>query len=261
MGERFERGKFEKLAGPFSEWPALLCPLCSQITLEPEINEFESATSAAARNTDDWDPTDASGFFYGELKCPRTPCGNRYVVAGSWTYDWGPANVSGSEEDPYLVAYKVKHILPELPLIELPDGAPAGLQPMISAASASLLSDPSASANRIRSAIDCILDHKGVRKFPQGNRKKRLTTHARIELFRDKNPSAADQLMAMKWIGNVGSHESEVMPLAWVLDGIEHFAKAVEIVYDTKEKELMRRAAIINKKGGKLRATTSNLVR
>lgn len=62
--------------------------------------------------------------------------------------------------------------------------------------------------------------------------------------------------MAMKWIGNVGSHEGEPLPLKWVLDGLELFARAIELIYDPREAELERLATEINRRGRRLRATT-----
>jgi hypothetical protein len=258
VGISFDRAKFEKLAGPFAEWPRILCPQCGEITLEPRIEKFESFASLELRETaesvdSDVEESDPFGFFYGELRCPRLPCGNRHIVVGEWSLEWGPASVKGSEDDPYLVGYSVRHILPELPLIELPHGTPEDLQDIIASASRVLLSDPNAAANRIRSAIECLLNHKRVKKFGIDRRGKRfrLSTHARIELFNQVNEPAGVQLMAMKWIGNAGSHESEIIPLDHALNGIEHFARALELVYDPRERELQRRAAQIIKTKGK----------
>ncbi|MEV6024334.1 DUF4145 domain-containing protein [Streptomyces sp. NPDC052036] len=258
MGISFDRTKFEKLHGPFNEWPRLLCPQCGEITLEPRIEKFESFASLELRETaasvdPDVEESDPFGFFYGELKCPRLPCGNRHIVVGEWDLDWGPASVKGSEDDPYLVGYSVKHILPELPLIELPEGTPEDLQATIASASRVLLSDSNAAANRIRSAIECLLTHKRVKKFGINKKGKRvrLSAHDRIELFKQVNEPAGVQLMAMKWIGNAGSHESEFIPLDHALNGIEHFARALELVYDPRERELQRRAAQIIKAKGK----------
>lgn len=257
----FDRERFEQLSGPFNEWPNLLCSKCNNITLEQEVTRFESFSSIISRDSTDWTPDLSDGYFYGELVCPRMGCGNRHVVAGVWKMEWGPTGLEGSEDDPYLVGYSVRYMLPGLPLINLPVGVPSNLHNMIDSISAVLLTDYNAAANRIRSSIDCLLDNQRVRKHPTGNRKQKLTTHQRIELFKENNKEAAEQLMAVKWIGNVGSHEIEALPLALVLDGIDHFAHAIEIIYDPRIKELNRRAARINRKGRKLRITDADLIR
>ncbi|NYF42921.1 DUF4145 domain-containing protein [Streptosporangium sandarakinum] len=254
----FNREIFERLAGPFNDWPIVLCPECAAIALEPDIKEFESYASISARGMLDSDLKE--GYFYGELKCPRLSCGNRYVVTGSWSIEWGPASIQGTEDDPYLRGYLVTHILPPLPLMKLPEAVPPQLRAIIESASATLFSDTSATANRIRSAIDCMLTHKKIARFSRNSRRP-LTTHRRIEIFEEKNASAAKQLMAMKWIGNVGSHEVEQLPFSWLLDGIEHFSRAIELIYDPHEKMLAARAEKINKRGRRLRPTEKNLLR
>ncbi|MGI8452201.1 MAG: DUF4145 domain-containing protein [Streptosporangiaceae bacterium] len=208
----------------------------------------------AMQDDPDWDPTYSTGYFHGVLECPRTPCGNNCIVAGSWKADYVDdvdVDPVGQVLDDYL---SVNYVFPALPLMEYPDGVPDRIRDPISAASMVILSDASAAANRIRSAIEALLDCQNVRKLQAGKRTSRLKTHARIELYMAKNPRAAAHLMAMKWIGNVGSHERDPLPLSMVLDGMEHFAKAVELIYDRHEKALERRAVQINQLGHKLRA-------
>lgn len=251
----FDRDQIEGLAGPFNEWPLLLCPVCHRASLEPSVDNFESHKSIASRDDLDWEPLWIWGFFHGVLACPRTPCGNKHTVVGKWTVDYDP----GSDEGGYTEYYSVNYILPALPLMNYPDGVPDRIRDPIAAASLVLLSDASAAANRIRVAIEALLDCQRVRKYPVGSRSTPLTTHARIEKFETKNPDAAAQLMAMKWIGNIGSHEREVLPLSLVLDGIEHFARAIELIYDPREEALRRRAALINQLRGRRLRTKSRV--
>ena len=277
--ERVYRKQFELLAGPFSDWPDLPCLICHLGALEPHIEEFESKESIDNRvGAEIWDRR-KSGFFHGELRCSRTMCGNKYAVAGEWIGESTDAadeksiiiahnqaniridvlhisnNEDLSESDPNLLGFTVRHILPPLPLIALPDKTPSNVRVLIDSASSVLLSDPSAAATRIRIAVEALLDKQGIRKTVQGNRSTRLNTHSRIELFRSVNMVAADQLMAVKWIGNVASHEKTPLPLEFVLDGIELFALAIELIYSREAIELNRRAAQINRRGRNLRAT------
>jgi Domain of unknown function (DUF4145) len=249
MRRYFDRGQAEDLSGPFSEWPLLLCPACRGASLEPSVNTLYDRESTAALEGADWDPLSLGGIFHGDLACPRSPCGNKYVVAGTWGVDYD----GESSEGHYAEFFSVSYILPALPLMEYPDAVPDKIRDPISAASLVLLSDASAAANRIRSAIEALLDCQRVRKHHAGNRSARLTTHARIKEFEARNPDAAAQLMAVKWIGNAGSHEREALPLSLVLDGMEHFARALELIYDPHEEKLRRRAALINQQGRKLR--------
>lgn len=190
------------------------------------------------------------GYFFGKLACPRTPCGNAHVVAGEYSDRAEGATEDGLEEDPYQIGLSVLHVLPALPIMNFPARTPISVQqPVLSAASV-LLSDPNSGANRMRAGVECLLDARNVRRYPGRSRKNRLTTHARIEAFALSNSEVADLLMAMKWIGNVGSHEIAPLPLAVVLDGIELFARAVHLLYDQTDSELQARAARINRGKG-----------
>lgn len=255
MRRYFDRSQLEALAGPFIELPILLCPVCRRASLELKRETFESLDSIASRDEDYEEPP--NGFFHGSLSCPRTPCGNRYAIAGRWRMD--QTDKSDDDDDVvYCESLSVTYILPAFPLMEYPDGVPDEVREAIAGASQVLLSDASAAANRIRSAIEVLLDSQRVHKFVQGSRSKRLTTHQRIEDFKSRRPDVANHLMAMKWIGNLGSHEREILPLPTVLDGMEHFARALELLYDRNERELERRAAFINRQGNRFRPRKIN---
>lgn len=251
MRRYFDRGQVENLYGPFTEWPILICPVCHASSLEPTIDRFESRESLIAKDNEDWEPESTGGYFSGNLACPRSRCGNKYVVAGQWNVDY---EEPVADEEKLVEYYSVTYVLPAIPLMDYPENVPDSVREPILAASLVLLSDPSAAANRIRSSIEALLDCQNVRKFPPGKRTDRLTTHARIQAFQDKKPDVAQHLMAVKWIGNIGSHERDPLPLSLVLDGMEHFARALELLYDPHEKVLERRAAMINIKGRRFRA-------
>lgn len=254
MRAHFDREMFEALSGPFVDWPLIQCPHCRMSSLEPTLEVFEDSASLTERNDPDWDPGRIFGFFYGTYGCSRTQCNKRHAVAGAWRVDWDP-ELSVDEdldEETLTKSYEVKFAIPPLPIAELPEKVPNLVQDLVESASSVILSDPSAAANRIRSAIEATLDDQRVKKL-KPNRRDRLTTHGRILEFQAKNPDAAELLMAMKWIGNLGSHERSPLPLNMVLDGIELFAGALELIYDRRKLELARRAAQINKRGSRLR--------
>lgn len=258
------------MAGPFREWPDLQCLACSRGALEPDISEIESKVSADSRAGAETLEGPARGFFHGVLACSRLPCGNKYVVAGEWTKGSGNPDEDSKdipddeadyigEYDPQLYGFTVRHVLPPLPLITLPEKTPKEVAALVDSASSELLSDPSSAAARIRTAVEALLDKQGVRKLQINSRTKYLSTHARIELFRARNAAAADQLEAVKWIGNAGAHERNPLSMELVLDGIDFFARAVEIIYDPREADLARRAAAVNRNRGRnLRPSSRN---
>lgn len=57
----------------------------------------------------------------------------------------------------------------------------------------------------------------------------------------------AEILLALKWIGNAGSHSQDIQPED-IFDGIELLEKIVEKLYSDNEKELAAKVKEINKK-------------
>lgn len=239
--------------GPFQDWPDLQCLICNRGSLEAtNIFEFESKASADKRVGVEIHEGPASGFFHCELACSRSACGNRYAIAGEWTR--GTSNPDEEIDDldtydPKLSGRTVRYISPPLPLIALPDSTPAAVKALVDSCSSVLLSDPNAASGRLRTAVEALLDGHGIRKTGD-SRSDRLSIHARLNIFgqNKKYSDAAEFLKAVKLLGNEGTHERVPVPLSNVLDGIDFFARAIEMLYDPRDIKLARKAAEINKK-------------
>jgi hypothetical protein len=61
-------------------------------------------------------------------------------------------------------------------------------------------------------------------------------------------------LMAVKFIGNAGSHESS-LTINQVLEGAEMLGLALTLLYDPTQPDLMRRVRAVNRKHGWPRST------
>ncbi|GAA5135477.1 DUF4145 domain-containing protein [Pseudonocardia adelaidensis] len=248
------RAPWEKLYGPFKEWPTLRCTACGLGPLEASIERFESRDSVDARQGDGtWDGWQY-GFFHGILQCSRSPCAKTHAIIGEWSDRDSDIVETASEaiEEFQSAGMSVRHILPPLPLLALPKGAPPDLADSLLLVSGVLLSDTNAAANRMRAVVEQLLDYLKIRKFPPGRRaaRDRLNTHARIVAFQSLNAEAAEYLMAIKWIGNAGSHEGKAVSFATCLDGLEFLDVAIRLIFDQQDAGLKRRAAKVIKKKG-----------
>lgn len=253
-------GDLRRLAGEFDEvegWPDVPCPACVTGTLAPKADDSivveESLLSRKLKDHDDHGPDWISGYFHGALECRLPSCGETVVVAGEYRvvqdggYKFYEGNMWGH-------AYKVKCFVPALSLIREDDHFPQPVMQLVVAASAVLWMDPSSAANRIRAAIEELLNLQGVPRFfiTKKRERRRRTANERIELLKARKPKfaeVADLLMAVKWIGNDGSHGSE-LTVSDVLDGVELLNHALELVYDTSVADLKRKALEINKRKG-----------
>jgi hypothetical protein len=118
--------------------------------------------------------------------------------------------------------------------------------------------DVPSAANRVRGAVETLLTERGIARsvVSSHNKRRRLSLHDRITKFRVKNPVAAETLLAIKWLGNEGSHgSSECLTLEDLLDAYELFEHVIDQVYVKRDRKIIRLASAINRKRGPRRKT------
>jgi len=180
------------------------------------------------------------------LKCSR--CDNTVFVVGKVTH----VEADDEEFGWHLVeALDPKFFQPATPLIAIPSKTPAGVVEEISGASSLFWSSPPSAANRLRVALERLMDDRKIPRKQKSSKKKlvELSLHARIEKYSLKNTEVGAKLLAIKWIGNSGSHIAKLTSTD-VLDGFELLAHALEEIYDSKSTRLKKLADSINKKRG-----------
>jgi hypothetical protein len=181
-----------------------------------------------------WGADGIWGGFHCILRCLRPSCDLVRVMGFMGVWEPGPTPGYQTMLTPTL-------FLPALPLLEDTSLCPRNVLERVNAAANILWLDPSSAANRLRSATEALMDFQRI-AFGK-------TLHARIELFRKTKPAAADLLLAVKWVGNVGSH-GDVLRLDDVLGGVEIFDHTLRLLYDTSSTEIARKAAEINARKG-----------
>ena len=103
------------------------------------------------------------------------------------------------------------------------------------------------------------MDHLKVKKSRKTKKGKleRLSLHARIELFANKNPKknpnknadVGEKLLAIKWLGNTGSH-SDTLKHEDVLDAFELFSHALDEIFEETSVRLKKLSSSINRNKG-----------
>jgi hypothetical protein len=239
--------------------PTILCGVCKDGYLSVEnIDKKEDTDSNSSHEHPDWEPEWITGLISVSLSCSKPTCKAIAVAIGRWRVvfdvviehdDYGnPIQVPTYKDE-----FKIVSILPTSPLVITPAGTPEIVEGLLVEAASIAPTSPGAAANRIRTAIDELLTAHGVARYRVAarlRRKIRISTHERIDIFRAKNAEAADMLLAVKWIGNNGTH-TDTVSIQEVLDGAELFSHALEMIYDTKKVELKKKAKKINARKGK----------
>jgi hypothetical protein len=103
--------------------------------------------------------------------------------------------------------------------------------------------------------VELILDKFKIKKTTNNSdgKRKKVALHHRIEQFKVKYSSAAELLMAIKWIGNVGSHSSEALTRDDILDGMEMLEHVVNMLFESESKRIKTLVKTINKRKGPIK--------
>lgn len=231
MGAKRDKWRPEFRTSSKLTWP---CPACSASPLrvvERSMCDGETHASAVAHSEDWWEPEHIQGRFVCLMDCGN--CKNIVAAAGIYrVQDDRYIDDRNGEAGDYEKYYQPKYFTESPRLVDVPEATPQSIVDELLASFQLYWSDTLACTNRIRSAVEKLLT---AQRVPQttgrkpGAKRQFLSLHRRIELFRAKHSEIADSLMAVKWIGNAGSHSDSVTSddaldgyelMDWVLDSL-----------------------------------------
>jgi hypothetical protein len=201
------------------KWPRPLCPVCQEGYLrfgKPE--ECEDAASRGARDHDAWEPEWIFGTFILKAVCEHDQCLQEVRVLGKFQVEEGAGDYP--YEDRYRTSYKVTFVNPSLMMMRLPESAPNDVVTGVARASAVLFVDPSLAATALRSAVESFLSAQGV--VSSNGRSGYRSLESRLTEWKHAHPErsdVADLFLAVKWIGNEGSHEMANLAVGDVITG------------------------------------------
>jgi hypothetical protein len=199
------------------------CPSCDSgyLHLKVETLHFaETRKSRKARDQEEWNLEDNAQIyrFSGILECSIRRCSEVVVVSGYRhnyveTYHSTDPDSGKDEYDVFDVEdFYVDYVSPSPPLITVPENCPTALKAELDKAFVASWGDWLAAANHIRSGIEKLLDHLGEPKITT-NQKGKCTTlslHQRIQSLKNRDEQCGTALLAVKWVGNAGSHADDI---------------------------------------------------
>ena len=191
---------YESLRTKFPEnhCPNWVCPSCQSASLAIQEGTFHYEVipeSIARWKKMDGETEDIRLVFCCLLQCERARC--RTVVAVSGT---GDVHENQDEDgiDHYHL-YQARLFTPTLPAFAIPAQCSERVAQPLTQSFSLFLNAPGAAANVIRIALEELMDALG------GPENRAL--HARIEALPEQYSQHKAALMAIKWLGNAGSHE------------------------------------------------------
>lgn len=238
-----------------------LCGRCQEGRLKMPKDEIQSRMTAdtSEQFQEEWfDRDDVVSCFAALLICDNIACGDPVAVAGTqqgehFQVDWDEYDV--------ITTWTVKAVTPAPLAFQFPEKTPERVKDRLRSAFQLLWADHDAAGTRIRQAVEALLDDQKVRKAApvapgSGKRRQSLTLHSRIEIFSKKNAVVGDHLMAIKWIGNAGSHAGRPLTRQDILDALEMMEVVIEDLYVQHRANLAARVSRILKTKKPLRRNT-----
>lgn len=234
------------------DWcPAWPCPVCRKDTLLLVQNSLtcrETVESKRARSDEAWDPDCIIYAFTAWAKCRRPSCKQQFAIAGTGGVERKYNEYGFREWEDY---FSPMMCYPMPDMFDFPAKCPDDVREELRAAFEIFWSHRPACAGRIRVALECLINYLGVPKRKKGGSGKYfdLTLHARIDAVAKKEPTIGFQLMALKWLGNAGSHIGDVSKND-LLDAFEIMEHALGEIIERRSAKVAKLAKNLSKKHG-----------
>ncbi|WP_313491922.1 MULTISPECIES: DUF4145 domain-containing protein [Sphingobacterium] len=140
---------------------------------------------------------------------------------------------------------------PALKIIPMPKNAPKEIESMITGSFGLFWYDINSCGNKIRAALELLMDHVGIPKTD--GKGKSMTLHHRLREYAVQNsakPEIGQYLEAIKWIGNAASHGGSVKKND-ILDAYELLEAIMEHVFSERKNKLIAISNRINSTKGR----------
>ena len=234
--------------------PAWFCPTCRSGVLHLKKDSFkyhQSADSKKSQNHPEWDLEWIENVYSLILECSNKSCGEIVSSCGigfvSMEFDYDPH--TGNTDQSYINTFIPKYFYPPLRLFDYTEELVEDVKNEFKQSFELFYCNPPSSANHIRIALEKLLNHFKIKRYEIKKGKKRfLSLHKRIEITSNKFPSLREHFLALKWLGNAGSHSNLNISIDDVMDSYEIFEFVLNELFRNKSiKKLVRQ---INKKKG-----------
>jgi len=235
--------------------PNWVCPTCGEGVLKIKEGTFhceERRNSREAHSHEAWDPEWIEHIYTCILVCTDDKCKEVVVSSGIGSVSWEFfEDDDGQSESVFIEYFRPKLFDPHLRLIHIPKSCPKTVTTKLNESHKLFFLSPSAAANNVRAAIEELLTELKIKRFSNSNGKRRpISLHQRIKLLPPKYAQYIDMMLAIKWLGNAGSHAYGEITMDDVMDAYELTEHILQEIYEPKITKLRAIAKKVNKKKG-----------
>lgn len=229
------------------------CPACEKSVLRVVKETFHSEERAHSRDHlhDAWEPEWIEYVYSCLLKCSNEDCKELVANSGTGSVDYFEYEENGEWHQSIEDHFMPQYFTPHLKLHAIPAKCPEPIVKALHESFRLFFASPSAASNSVRIAIEELLTDLKVKRYSLVKNQRRLISlHQRIGLLPAKYAPLKDLLMAIKWLGNAGSHDTEAITRDDVMDAYDLTEHVLAEIYAPKHKKLAALAKKVNKKKG-----------
>ncbi|PIV94763.1 MAG: hypothetical protein COW44_02545 [Flavobacteriaceae bacterium CG17_big_fil_post_rev_8_21_14_2_50_33_15] len=258
--------------------PSFKCPTCDEGHLIPDNGTLSKINLAKANELYNYtaDPSDITYTFSIISKCNNNECNEEMLISGT-NQIWENGYLSTFDQETgeqldipdgtpnYSNNYKIEFTSLPINLIELPQGIDKAFEAEILKSFKLFWQDTNSCANKIRIAVEVLLTNKlkiikrqkiknkqkstqttpvySYKTLTLGERIGKIKTETKYSKFKD----LADNLKAIKWIGNDGSHSEQEISRNEIQNGYKILEHLLKKIYNS-DKEIEALTKKINKR-------------
>ena len=222
------------------------CPECNKPTLSLDETSWlqkEQISSVLERKQNDYYEVEWVKYTYtGTLKCLNPKCGEIVITSGSGSvveeytdYCLDEDGYPGPCEREYRDIFFPKYFYPTLSFFTIPKGTPEDIKSAIVEAFSITPNSPSAAANKIRVVVEMLATEFGVPSkktngsFISLDHRIKNITYPENKLYEHK-----PLMLAIKYIGNAGSHEEDNVNLDELFDSFQIIEELLKRLFSEK---------------------------
>lgn len=200
------------------------------------------------RDHPNWEPQHERYVYTCMFMCNNRFCEAVFTNTGQAEHEFDEFYFNGEVKHTSEILCHPLFFHPPLKLMRIPSNVPDKVISKLIESFSVYFASQYAAINSARSVVELILDHLNIDRISTKN--KRLNLHQRIELLPNEYAEIGELLLAIKWIGNAGSHPDEGLLHCDVLDGYEFLEHVLETLFEKKKETLLARAKLINLQKG-----------
>jgi len=236
--------------------PQWFCPTCKIGILEigDKAADIEQTAESVGLK---WHPEYCHEFveytINALLKCNNKKCCETVMTIGSGRVDEHHYDLGyGEYEHEFVTLFRPSYFQPSLNIFNAPEKVPENITKMLNKSFALFFCDSDSCGNRIRACIEFLLDNLDMPREHEDKKGKiiRSTLHYRIEHLPEEYEKIKGLLLAIKWLGNVGSHGNDGLTKKETIDVYEILKVVLDIIYKPSDAHIFDLANKINEAKG-----------